>query len=282
MVESDDSLKGKEKAEWVTDDTNLPVEPARRSASQEAKRIDSGHTPISKQNSDSSLLFAQRCDTAWIKLVVGEKCSSIHPAERQLLSLVLPAINILYHSRDLRTRDEVAGGQTIQLPMINPKTFLLFVRWVQDGNLHVQQPSRKAKPVMRDPKMEECLAAWELGQELIAPRFQNACIDQIVKIAIDQSSTDPRNLPYGYIKHAYAIATHNSGLRKLFRAIMCEEKLPREWLLDNGFKMEKLGAVAYEEYRTERTGERGKTWDRVKRGKEGKTWREGGEQFHEQ
>jgi hypothetical protein len=40
--------------------------------------------------------------------------------------------------------------------------------------------------------------------------------------------------------------------------------------------------VAYEEYRTERTWERGKMWDRVKRGKEGKSWREGGEQFHEQ
>jgi hypothetical protein len=125
--------------------------------------------------------------------------------------------------------------------MVDPKTFLLFAPWVQDGNLHVQQPSRKAKPVMRDPKMEECLAAWEMGQDLIAPRFQNACIDQIVNIAIDRSSTEPKNLPYGVIKHAYAITAHNSGLRKLFPAIMCEKRLPREWLLDNGSRMEKLG-----------------------------------------
>jgi hypothetical protein len=85
MAESDDSLKGKEKAKWIIDDANLPVEPARRPASREAKRVNSGHISISKQSSDNSLLLDKRCDPAWIKLVVGEKCSSIHPAERQLL-----------------------------------------------------------------------------------------------------------------------------------------------------------------------------------------------------
>ena len=198
-----------------------------------------------------------------------------------MLRLRLPCAFLAEHSKDLRARIETSLSipahlrDPIRLSTADPRAFEIYLQWLYHGNLHMHIESSHGKQLVRIPELDDALAAWELGQDLLDATFQDACTDHVLALAME---FDPA--PWGYVRRIYGVTNHGSGLRRLFRAMMCEEKLPLQWRRDETLGSQMLGQAAYEEYKVERR-ENGKTWDKRKAGKVEGTWRDGGCRFHD-
>jgi hypothetical protein len=132
----------------------------------------------------------------------------------------------------------------------------------------------RGKHAMRTPEVDDVLKAWEIGRDLLDSTFQDACTNYIHALARERNPP-----PLLHVHKIYDITTPESGLRRLFHAMMCEEKLPLQWRRDEELGVRMLGQEAYEAYKLERR-ENGKVWDKRKLSQEG-SWRGRGCQFHE-
>ena len=167
-----------------------------------------------------------------------------------------------------------------ELPFVDPQVFEIFVHWILFSRLRIIDSKFKATLLWKTLDAEEALIAWQLGQELLAPVFQDACVDRLIEIFGTASS-----LPIKYLKQVYNItdANTNSGLRRLFRAMMCEDQLPVELRKNEKQALEDIGKDSLLEYKAER--KKNKTvWKNRKEGHvvQGQgPWRSGGCAFHE-
>lgn len=143
-------------------------------------------------------------------------------ADNEILRLRLPSSRLAQHSRDFRTRIEMSKSvpahlrEPIRFNSIEPRIFEIWLQWIYHHNLHMYLPSQRRKVVVRDARIDDALKAWELGKELLDPGFQDAFTDHIVKVAKEQYPP-----PWQYIRRIYELTNHGSGLRRLFRTMMC-------------------------------------------------------------
>lgn len=207
---------------------------------------------------------------ALVYIVVGHP----HNPDGGTLRLRLPCHHLTSNSSFLRdivdANCPTEKRETIRFPSTSPRIFEIWLRWIYAPDTGGSS-WREARA-----SIDELLGAWQFGKLVWDRTFQDACVDRLVEVARAQ---DPP--PLGCVKRVFEITLEGEGLRRLFVAMLCEERLPSEWGKDDRVAIAKLGRGAWEEYWRERKVN-GKVWDRIRNGEDGySSWREGGCRFHE-
>ncbi|KIW00294.1 uncharacterized protein PV09_08184 [Verruconis gallopava] len=182
-----------------------------------------------------------------IPIIIGKDFAS-----SQALRVYLPSRMLQQNSKFLSTVIDVtrhvpfSQRKPVRLPDINPIIFRLWLRWIHFHDLQIPDRDEKYHH-NREPGIIMLLEAWRLGKMLIDSTFQDACTDNIVRLT---NSIYPPDLTH--VKTVYDMTNHGSGLRRLFLAMMCEEKLPTAWRRNDQIAIRKVGEAAFADYKTER------------------------------